>query len=439
MNQEFTVRARGKTSVDKYSQQEKMEDKEQTTNSEQTLSDSKQSLPETHGSNGYSIRTIVFVTHFNIFLYSTCFWIQLGTLPYLSKKLGVDPVMFGYLQTTFAVVQLMGGPLYGRFGDLFGCRAAMMLAFIASSTTYLLLAFANSIPLLFISRLPSIFMHAMQGGQMIVTDVVDTSDRAGALGKLGVSYGIGMVIGPFIGGLVTKFLGEQTAAFASFSGSVLSILLVLRFIPTHTKHVHPSESSGQSVFDVKKFLSIIVAPGALFLLGIRIAAGIPIGVFQSMFSVVALETFKLPADQNGYLMSYIGILTMIVQGVGVGVLTKKYSENSILKWAAFILTWAYLLLAYVTDILQLCLVCVPLVMGLASKNIVISSGLTRTVSDADTGAMLGLNMAVNSLIRSVSPTIGGIMLSKFGFASFGYLGFVMTGLVTCIIFLKLRD
>lgn len=71
--------------------------------------------------------------------------------------------MFGYLQTTFAVVQLMGGPLYGRFGDLFGCRSAMTLAFIASSISYLLLAFVNSIPLLFLSRLPSVFMHAMQG------------------------------------------------------------------------------------------------------------------------------------------------------------------------------------------------------------------------------------------------------------------------------------
>ena len=82
---------------------------------------------------------------------------------YLSKKLGVDPAMFGYLQTTFAVVQLAGGPLYGRFGDLFGGRAAMTLAYVSSSATYFLLSCSTSVPLLFLSRLPSVFMHAMQG------------------------------------------------------------------------------------------------------------------------------------------------------------------------------------------------------------------------------------------------------------------------------------
>ena len=71
--------------------------------------------------------------------------------------------MFGYLQTTFAIVQLAGGPLYGRFGDLFGGRAAMTLAFGASALTYLLLGLSYNIPLLFVSRLPSLFMHAMQG------------------------------------------------------------------------------------------------------------------------------------------------------------------------------------------------------------------------------------------------------------------------------------
>ena len=82
---------------------------------------------------------------------------------YLSKKLGVNSVWYGYLQTTFAIVQLAGGPLYGRFGDLFGGRAAMTLAYISAALSYFLLGMSSSVPLLFLSRLPSVFMHAMQG------------------------------------------------------------------------------------------------------------------------------------------------------------------------------------------------------------------------------------------------------------------------------------
>ncbi|KAL3889020.1 hypothetical protein ACJMK2_001379 [Sinanodonta woodiana] len=390
---------------------------------------------------GRDFNTVILVTHINIFLYASCFWIQTGTLPYLSKKLGVNPTMFGYLQTTFAVVQLAGGPLFGRFGDIFGGRAAMTLAFSASALTYLLLSLSSTIPLLFLSRLPSIFMHAMQGGQMIVTDLGEEGKRADSLGKLGLSYGVGMVVGPAVGGLITKHLGEEASAFTAFLGSILSILLVLKFIPIYKKKPHQSDENSSSigVFSLRKWLSLVLAPGAFMLLAIRMASGVPIGVFESMFQVVALETFKLPPDQNGYIMSYIGILTMIVQGLGVGVLLKKFSENSILKWASFVLIWSYLMLSYVTNVWQLYLVMAPLVTGLASQNIVISSALTKTVEHTDTGAMLGLNMAVNSLIRTMSPTVGGIMLSSYGFPIFGYFGFGISILVTSVLFVKLRD
>lgn len=388
---------------------------------------------------GRRFNKVILVTHVNIFLYATCFWIQTGALPYLSKKLGVNAVTFGYLQTTFAIVQLAGGPLFGRFGDLFGGRAAMTLAFVSAAFSYLLLAMSASVPILFLSRLPSVFMHAMQGGQMIVTDLGDVGKRADALGKLGLSYGVGMVIGPVLGGLVTKFFGEESSAMVAFIGSLLSVVLVQMFVPRNTKTVTTEAHTDGGLLNFQKWKSLITAPGALFLLILRIATGIPIGVFQSMFQVVALETFKLPADQNGYLMSYIGILTMIVQGVGVGILLKKTSEQTILKWASFILVWSYLSLAFVGSITQLCVVMAPLVVGLASQNIVISSALTKTVEAVDTGAMLGLSMATNSLIRTVSPTVGGIMLENFGFPSFGYLGFISSGLVTAMLFFKFSD
>ena len=83
-------------------------------------------------------KRIVLITHLNVFLYATCYWIQSGTLPYLTRTLGADPVMFGQLQTVFAVSQLLGGPIYGRLGDLWGERTALIIAFSSSVATYLL-------------------------------------------------------------------------------------------------------------------------------------------------------------------------------------------------------------------------------------------------------------------------------------------------------------
>ena len=66
---------------------------------------------------------------------------------------------------------LIGGPLFGRFGDLYGGRAALLLAYVSSTLMYVVLGFADSITLLFVAKLPSLFMHSMQGGQMLATDL----------------------------------------------------------------------------------------------------------------------------------------------------------------------------------------------------------------------------------------------------------------------------
>merc|ERR1712038_1439709 len=136
-----------------------------------------------------SDKTVIFITHLNVFLYATCFWIQSGTLPYLTKTLGADPVMFGHLQTVFSVLQLLGGPVYGRIGALYGERTALSVAFVSSILTYLLTFLSYSLPILFLSRVPSIFLHVMQGSQMVMTGMSSSDGRAAALARLGFSYG----------------------------------------------------------------------------------------------------------------------------------------------------------------------------------------------------------------------------------------------------------
>lgn len=389
-------------------------------------------------------------THLNAVIYSSCFWVQIGVLPYLSKKLGADPVVFGYLQTTFAVVQLCGGPIFGRFGDIFGSRAALVLSFMAAAMSYTILGLASTVSMLFLSRLPSIFMHAMQGSQMVVTDISEKEGRADALGKLGVSYAIGMVIGPFVGGLITKKYGEQSAAFFAATFSFISIIISLLFIPRNTKALSPQEKSAEkleannkeqpaSVFSIKKILELLHIPTVLYLITIKIITGIPFGIFQSMFSLVSMEFFKLEPQQNGFVMSYVGVLSIVAQGLIVGVLSRRFSEPFLLRGAICVIASAYGLLYMVTDIYQFCIVIIPMVVGGTTLNVITTSAMTKSVTVTKTGAVLGLSMATNSLIRTVSPTMGSIMYKNYGWPSIGLLGLVVNAAVALFLFYHGKD
>ncbi|XP_059831551.1 solute carrier family 22 member 18 isoform X2 [Hypanus sabinus] len=352
---------------------------------------------------------VILITHFNMALYSTCFWIQNGVMPYLSKKLGMDAVMFGYLQTTFAIVQLLGGPLFGRFGDLFGGRAALSLAYLSSSLTSLIMGLSTNVLLLFLSRLPSIFMHGMQAAQMVVTDLSLESERTGELGKLGLSYGVGMIIGSSAGGFLISKFGESFAAYVAAAGSVLNSIVVMKYIPEDTKSVRqknkPEMASSKSVFNVKKIIKLLSIPGAAEILAVKAITGLPMGVFQSMFSVVGMDYFKLEAEDNGYLMAYVGVLQM----------------------------------ALISNIFHFYLVCIPMSFGISGLYLTTNSILTKIVPPADTGAMLGLNMSVHSLIRSMAPTIGGFLYQLYGYPSFGYLQFAVNLLVFLYVFKRISN
>ena len=66
---------------------------------------------------------------------------------------------------------------------------------------------------------------------------------------------------------------------------------------------------------------------------------------------------------------------------------------------------------------------------MAIMNVVVTSSLTKSVTSSDTGAILGINMATNSLVRTVAPTVGGLLFANYGFSSFGFFGLGTTTLV----------
>ncbi|XP_055987996.1 solute carrier family 22 member 18 [Sorex fumeus] len=377
----------------------------------------------------------------------TCLFMQFSVVPYLSRSLGLDPVAFGYLQTTFGVLQLLGGPVFGRFADQRGARAAFTLSFLASSVHYLLLVAACSpalpgVALLFASRLPAAFMHTLPASQMVITDLTAPEERPAALGRLGLCFGVGVILGSLLGGTLSSTFGIQCPVWVSLLANMLGVVLSVTNIPVSTKeagpHVEKAPPGGPkaSVFDLKAISRLLLLPGVRPLFLVKVLSGFPSGLFMVMFSIIAMDFFQLEAVQYGYLMSFFGVLQMVIQSLVIGRLSQRFSEEALLRASVLVFCVVGLAMALMSSITHLCLLMPGMVFSLCALNVVTDSLLTQAVSAMDTGTMLGLCASVQPLTRSLGPTLGGLLYRTWGVPVFGHVQFAVNFLVLLVLWMR---
>ncbi|KAM3625125.1 uncharacterized protein V6R79_007153 [Siganus canaliculatus] len=378
-------------------------------------------------------RKIIFIVYIIAALDITWMFLQFSVTPYLAKKLGFDTLWFGYLQTTVGVIQLLGGPMFGRFADLFGAQMALSLSCVSTIVFFVLLAIADHPVMLFIHKLPTVFMHVLPASQMVVADLSEPDKRADALAKIGLCFGIGMIAGSTLGGHLSTHYGETFTACCGAAGSVVSLLLVLKFIPKTTKTqastTKADSENKKAIFNIGEITRLMKFPGVARTFIVKIVAGLPSGIFQVMFSIIAMDFFKLAAEQNGYLMAYFGIIQMVIQGGVIGPLTARYSEKSLLLLSVGMSSVVGLAQAYMENVFQFCIIVVPMMFSLSVFNVITDTMLTKSVPASDTGTMLGLCASVQSLLRTVGPTIGGFLYVNYGVSSIGMIECVVNIIV----------
>lgn len=388
---------------------------------------------------------IILLTYVLAALELTCLFMQFSIIPYLSRTLGLDSVSFGYLQTTFGVLQLLGGPVFGRFSDQYGARAALSLSFLAASALYLLLVASCSpalpgVFLLFASRLPAVLMHTLPAAQMVITDLTVPTERPTALGRLGLCFGVGVIFGSLLGGTLSTSYGIQCPAILAFVVTLLGAVLSFTCVPASTKEasVQSAHQGGSkaSVFDLKAITRLLLLPSVLPVFLVKVISGFPSGLFMVMFSIISMDFFQLEAAQAGYLMSFFGILQMMIQGLVIGKLSARFPEEALLRSSVLVFAVVGLGMALMSHVLHFCFLMPGLVFSLCTLNVVTDSMLTKAVSASDTGTMLGLSASVHPLTRTLGPTLGGLLYRSYGVPIFGHVQLTVNLLVLLVLWKK---
>ena len=171
----------------------------------------------------------VSVVYLLVVVYSLCYQLQRPLEPFLVDKLataGTDSAAaYARLQSFFAVVQMVGSFFVGYLLDRLGLRVMFTLNFLGCAASYALLARADTLEALYLSKVPAVFMAGFLCAQVAVAKLTPdgSAERTAALARLTSAYTVGGVVGPALGGQ----LGVTTAAKLAVAGSLLAVGLVM--------------------------------------------------------------------------------------------------------------------------------------------------------------------------------------------------------------------
>jgi DHA1 family tetracycline resistance protein-like MFS transporter len=344
------------------------------------------------------------------------FSLILPLLPFYAGTFGATPPQVGVLIASYAAAQLVGAPLLGRMSDRFGRRPILMVSLLGTIIGFLILGFARSLWMLFFSRV----LDGFTGGnisvaQAYIADVSDERNRARNFGLIGVAFGLGFILGPAVGGALSAY-GFSVPAFAAAGLSTLSLLGVVFLLP---ESLGPEARTSLAArkreeFTLRNLWQALNRPQVGPLLSIRFFFGLAFSMFQTIFPLYAEYKLGLDARNTGFVLAYVGILVVLVQGVAIGQLTARFQERTLIVSALALMGMALLMWAITPNLPILLVALIPLAFAGGVLNTVLNSSLSRTVSPEEVGGVLGLSASLESLTRIISPSAGGYLLGTIG-------------------------
>jgi MFS family permease len=343
------------------------------------------------------------------------FGIVIPVLPFYALEMGATAVEVTLLIASFSAMQMAATPIWGRVSDTRGRRPLIIAGLFASAVSYLIFGLANSLALLLLSRLAA----GAAGGTIsvahaYVADTTKAEERAHGMGLIGAAAGLGVMLGPAIGG----FFSEISLAAPGYVAATLCTLngiAAIFFLPeSRSREQRSAQRRGQTA-TFRGWARTLASPPLSLVLGVYFLS---ITSFTAMTALLALyfeAEFSIGAREMGFMFAIAGGVTVVVRGVVLGRLVKRFGEIATVRTGATALGLSFLLIPIVPGF-GWAMAIVPLYAFGAGTMFPALATLTSFASDADSqGSVLGGSQFVGGLGRVVGPLWAGFLFQEIAF------------------------
>lgn len=362
------------------------------------------------------------------------FGIVIPILPFLSPRLGADKMDIALIIVTYALCAGLSGPYWGRLSDRIGRKPVIMICLAGAACAYLMLGLASQLWMVFAARGFAGMMAGNFGvASAMIADITTPQNRARGMGLIGAAFGLGIVLGPMLGGLLSGDSASFTLPCIVAGGmSLLAILAAAFFLPEslpREKRVHNREHPrGAPSISIYRLLQ---QTGNRLLVSQYVLHQAAVSSITYLFPLWMGDLLGWGAREVGIVFGIQGALMVIFQGGLLGPLARLLGEWRLLRLAIFVLLLG-LLSASLANTLYSMVGSIFLAMTGATLCIpLLNTIVSYTTTQEFRGRMMGITSAASSWGRVVGPLLAGTSLALLGYpgAWLGSAGIVSIYLV----------
>lgn len=374
-------------------------------------------------------------------------------LPFLLAGISRDARTLGLLTGTYALSQFAFTPLIGALSDRYGRRPVIATCVAGSVLGLGLFALTISLPwcsrfpvanaegwplaLLFVARI----IDGVSGGTAatataVLADISPPEKRARAFGLVGVAFGLGFVLGPFLGGVLAErslSLPVLVAVAVAVVNLVLVLALLPETLPAQARLPMPRKRELQPFHQLGRVFSnprIRRLAAAFFLFFLAFSA------FTGVLVLFLQQTFSWGPGLTSTAFLVVGVVAMVVQGGLIGPLVKRFGEQQLTATGIGFVIAGCLLIPLATTATARGLVFSAVALLAVGSGLVtpcLRSLVSRRLADSGQGAALGSLQGLQSLGSFLGPPLAGLAYEGVGRTSPFWLAILLLGGVLALI------
>lgn len=361
---------------------------------------------------GRMLRSPLFLMALTIFIDFTGFGLVIPLLPFWAERLGANAVGVGLILTTYALAQFLCTPVLGALSDRYGRKRIILISLCIEVVSFALTSLASSLPMLLFARIVGgIGASNIGSAQAVVSDVTPPEKRAAGMGAIGAAIGMGFVVGPALGGLLSPH-GEATPFWIALALALVNALLVLFLLPETRKKQDGATTAHSELGILFSGWGKVSRQGAILsLVLVNLFYTLAFTGMEAVFPLLTQRNFGWHATQNGYIFTYVGVVIVLMQGGLVGRLVKRWGERNLMLGGLVLLGLGLLMLIWSANLALLLASVGVLSIGDGAVTPTSSAVLSLITPAAEQGEILGFAQGLGGLGRTIGPLIAGALFT----------------------------